>query len=85
MKVAEACQPESRAFADKDLLDSPSRHYGIKIEDAELTVFTNQMCRKAEGRQTFSSLMKVMESCPSDIFPNMNKLLRIITSLLIQC
>lgn len=80
MKAAAACRPPTGTF-EKALLHPPCQHYGIVIGDAELSVFAQQIKRKVTAGITFPSLMEVLDSCPQDIFPGVNALLRVILTL----
>lgn len=70
-------------FGDKALIQPACTHFSIPVQDAEHTVFVQQLKRKStnEKKETFSSLVEVLGACPRDIFPNMNTLLRALLTL----
>ncbi|KAJ4947754.1 hypothetical protein JOQ06_009787 [Pogonophryne albipinna] len=80
MRTAAAILPKSKTYGEKDSLCTVCDHYHILVGDAELTVFYEQLNRKVAQKQNFPSL-EVLDSCASDIFPNFNKLLRVIITL----
>lgn len=80
MRASASFVPVSATFGVKDLLKGPCDLYGIEIADAEQTVFTQRIRRKMD-RENFPTLIEVLDSCPADIFPNMNSLLRAIITL----
>jgi hypothetical protein len=63
-----------------ELWESPSTY--ISFEDAELTMFIQKLLRKVRGGQEFPSLIDVLNSCSPDIFPNINRLLSAIITIL---
>lgn len=82
MQAAASFSKESQTCGLKEQLKTTCDHYAISIEDAEFTVFIQQLSRKMNmGKSDFSSIMSVLDSCPDDIFPNINSLLRIIVTL----
>ena len=81
MKAAASLLPASDAFCQQDILCAPSRHYGLGLEDPELTVFGQLIKRKVNGGHEFPSIIEVLDSCDKDVFPNMSGLLRILISL----
>ncbi len=81
MSTAVACLPGSNTFGDRDSLTVASKHYNIDIGDAELTVFIQQLKRKADAGQGLPSLMEVLDNSPEDIFPNINKMIRALITL----
>ena len=83
MKASSSFAPREPAFGEKDILDAPYVRYGINIPDAEHTVFMQHMKRKMNTDSVeFPTSIEVLDSCPSDIFPNTNALLRAIITLL---
>uniref|UniRef100_A0A8C1TUJ4 HAT C-terminal dimerisation domain-containing protein n=1 Tax=Cyprinus carpio TaxID=7962 RepID=A0A8C1TUJ4_CYPCA len=56
-------------------------HFHILVEDPELTVFIEQLCRKIANSLEFPSLMEVLDICAPDIFPNLNKLFQVVITL----
>lgn len=80
MRASASFAPESATFGDKDILKAPCDLYGIEIADAEHSVFTQHIRRKMD-QDNFPTLMEILDSCPPDIFPNMNSLLRAIITL----
>uniref|UniRef100_A0A8C9YWK2 TTF-type domain-containing protein n=1 Tax=Sander lucioperca TaxID=283035 RepID=A0A8C9YWK2_SANLU len=81
MRAAATFLPQSKTFAEKDSLRAPCDHFHILVEDAELTVFIEQLRRKVANGLEFPSLMEVLDICAPDIFPNINKLLQVIITL----
>ena len=80
MRALASFAPGSAIFADKDILKAPCDLYGIEIVDAKHTVFPQHIRRKMD-RDNFPTLVETLDSCPSDIFPNVNSLLRAIIML----
>lgn len=74
MHAAVGCLPGSNTFGDVNSLTVASKHYSIDIGDANLTVFMQQVKRKADTGQGFTSLMEVLDNSPEDILPNVNKM-----------
>lgn len=70
MSAAATFLPQSKTFAKKDSLRAPCDHFHILAEDAELTVFIEQLRRKVANGLEFPSLMEVLDICAPDIFPN---------------
>ena len=60
-------------------LNGPCALYGIEIADAERAVFIQH--RRKMDRENFPTLMEVLDSCPAEIFLNMNSVLRTIITL----
>ncbi|XP_030072332.1 zinc finger MYM-type protein 1 [Microcaecilia unicolor] len=86
MTASAACMPASEAFGRRESLQPPCTLYGITIEEAEFTVFVQQLKRKVAQGNTYTALTDVLESCNVDIFPNVNALLRaVITLPMITC
>uniref|UniRef100_A0A3B4X175 TTF-type domain-containing protein n=1 Tax=Seriola lalandi dorsalis TaxID=1841481 RepID=A0A3B4X175_SERLL len=86
MKATAACMPHSETFGDKAHIQQACAHFSIPVEDAEHTVFVQQLKRKAqaisgEKKEHFPSLFEVLDACPRDIFPKMNGLLRALLTL----
>lgn len=81
MQASASFLPRSATFGMKDLLKAPCDLYGLAIGDAEFTVFTSHIRGKIDRGQNFPSLIEVLDSCPEDIFPNINCLLRAIITL----
>lgn len=81
MKASAACLPRADSFGQVTAIQPPCTHYGISVEDSELTVFFQQLNRKVNEGRTYPSLTEVLDSCPKDIFPNVNGLLRAIITL----
>ncbi|CAM4658841.1 unnamed protein product [Leuciscus chuanchicus] len=81
MRAAATFLPQSKTFAEKDSLRAPCDHFHISVEDAELTVFIEQLRRKVANSLEFPSLMEVLDICAPDIFPNLHKLLQVIITL----
>ena len=48
MRAAAACLPWSDTFGDKALIRPAYAHFSIPVEDAEHTVFVQQLKRKAK-------------------------------------
>lgn len=42
-EVASACLPRSDSFGQRTVIQAPIMHYGISVENAELTVFVQQL------------------------------------------
>ena len=49
MRAAAACLPQSDTFGDKALIRPAYAHFSIPVEDAEHTVFVQQLKRKAKA------------------------------------
>ncbi|KAJ4926584.1 hypothetical protein JOQ06_014334 [Pogonophryne albipinna] len=81
MKAAAALLPRSSTFGNNELIQPASTHFSICVEDAEHEVFVQQLKRKVTAGITFPSLVEVLDSCPTDIFPQMNRLLRALVTL----
>uniref|UniRef100_A0A3B4VA62 TTF-type domain-containing protein n=1 Tax=Seriola dumerili TaxID=41447 RepID=A0A3B4VA62_SERDU len=86
MKATAACMPHSETFGDKAHTQQACAHFSIPVEDAEHTVFVQQLKRKAqaisgEKKEHCPSLFEVLDACPRDIFPKMNGLLRALLTL----
>lgn len=85
MRAAAACLPRSDTFGDKALIQPACAHFSIPVEDAEHTVFVQQLKRKAKANKTTNenkeTLVEVFGACLHDIFPNMNSLLRALLTL----
>lgn len=86
MRATAACMPHSESFGDKAHIQQACAHFSIPVEDAEHTVFVQQLKRKAkaisdEKNEHFSTLFEVLDACPRDIFPKMNGLLRALLTL----
>ena len=79
MRAAAACLPGSDTFGDTALIRPTCAHFPIPVEDAEHTVFVQQLKRKAKANKTLNEKketpVEVPDACPGDIFPNMNNLL----------
>ena len=79
MRAVAACLPWSDTFGDKALIQPTCTHFSIPVEDAEYTVFVQQLKRKAKANKTTNkkkeTLVEVLDACPHDVFPNMNSLL----------
>ena len=76
MRAAAALLPRSSTFGNNESIQPASTHFSICVEDAEHEVFVQQLKRKVTAGITFPSLVEVLDSCPTDIFPQMNRLLR---------
>ena len=82
-----ACLPRSDTFGDKALIQPACAHFSIPVEDAEHTVFVQQLKRKRKAKankttnENKETLVEVLDACPCDIFPNMNSLLRAFLTL----
>lgn len=81
MRTAATFLPHSKTFAQTESMRTTCDHYHISVEDAELTVFIEQLRRKVANGLEFPSLMEVLDICAPDIFPNLSKLLRAIITL----
>lgn len=81
MRAAVVFSPGSSTFGDRESITVACKHYSIDIGDAELTVFIQQLKRKADDGQGFASLMEVLDNTPEDIFPNVNKTIRALITL----
>ena len=85
MQAAASFPKESQTCGLKEQLKTTltaKDHYATSSEDAEFTVFIQQLSRKMKmGKSDFSSIMSVLDSCPDDIFPYINSLLMIIVTL----
>jgi len=73
--------PRSSTFGNNESIQPASTHVSICVEDAEHEVFVQQLKRKVTAGITFPSLVEVLDSCPTDIFPQMNRLLRALVTL----
>ena len=58
MRAAAACLPRSDTFGDKALIRPACAHFSIPVEDAEHTVFVQQLKRKAKANKTINEKMK---------------------------
>lgn len=77
-----SCQGQT--FGQMGELRLPSVHYGLSIEGPELIFTANK--KWVNGDHSCPSLIKVLSSCPKDIFPNINWLLQaLITVLITSC
>lgn len=81
MKAAASLLPGSDAFGQMEILQVPSKHYGLGVEGPEFTVFVQLLKRKVDGGHLYPSLIEVLDSCEKDVFPNMNSLLRVLITL----
>lgn len=81
MRAAAACFPGSVTFPQKESLQHSCDHYRISIEDAEWTVFIQTLRRKVERGHCYPSVIEVLDSCNSDVFPNINRLLRAMITI----
>lgn len=81
MKAAASLLPGSDAFGQLEILQVPSKHYGLGVEGPEFTVFVQLLKRKVDGGHLYPSLIEVLDSCEKDVFPNMNSLLRVLITL----
>ncbi len=82
MRASASLLPGSSTFGLKELLKAPCSWYGIVVCDAEYTVFTQHIRRRADTEnEQFPSLIEVLDSCPGDIFPNIKSLLMAIITL----
>ena len=54
MRAAAACLPRSDTFGDKALIRPACAHFSIPVEDAEHTVFVQQLKRKAKANKTMN-------------------------------
>ncbi|MGH0120104.1 UNVERIFIED_CONTAM: hypothetical protein FKN15_062794 [Acipenser sinensis] len=76
MKASADCWPTSETFGQRESLQPTCSLYGINVEDAEFTVFVQQLNLKVVEGKSYPSLIKVFDNCNLDIFPNVNVLLR---------
>ncbi|KAF3844479.1 hypothetical protein F7725_007642, partial [Dissostichus mawsoni] len=81
MRAAAALLPRSSTFGNNESIHPASTHFSICVEVAEHEVFVQQLKRKVTAGITFPSLVEVLDSCPTDIFPQMNRLLRALVTL----
>ncbi len=82
MKTSATCLPGSTLFGRRELLEPTCRLYGLAVEDAEFTVFIQHFNRKMQTeKQRYPTLVEVLDSCPMDIFSNINALLRVMATL----
>ncbi len=82
MKTSATCLPGSTLFGRRELLEPTCRLYGLAVEDAEFTVFIQHFNRKMQTeKQRYPTLVEVLDSCPMDIFSNINALLRVMVTL----
>ncbi len=83
MKTSAACLPGSTLFGRRELLKPTCRLYGLAVEDAEFTVFIRKMQIE---KHRYPTLVEVLDSCPMDIYSNINALLRdMVTLPMIAC
>ncbi|CAL8329079.1 unnamed protein product [Merluccius merluccius] len=54
MRAAAACLPWSDTFGDKALIQPACAQFSILVEDAEHTVFVQQLKRKAKANKTMT-------------------------------
>ena len=54
MRAAAACLPRSDTFGDTALIRPTCAHFPIPVEDAEHTVFVQQLKRKAKANKTMN-------------------------------
>lgn len=80
MRASASFAPGSATFGVKNILNDPCALYGIDIADAEHAVFIQYIRRKMD-KENFPTLMEILDSCPTNIFPNINGLLRAIITL----
>lgn len=81
MHAAVSRLPGSNTFGDADSLTIASKHYSIDIGGPGLIVFMQQVKRKADAGQGFTSLMEVLDNSPENILPNVNKMKRALITL----
>lgn len=66
MKAAASLLPGSDAFGQMEILQVPSKHYGLGVEGPEFTVFVQLLKRKVDGGHLYPSLIEVLDSCEKD-------------------